>query len=88
MKLLGRDEDTLEDLRDMTPGAERQPRGQPTELSPRELWRRGHAYSSLHELVSHPMAHLEFEAPQLQSIRDKEIPGNQKKLFLPTIHSC
>lgn len=84
----GGDEDTFEDLRDMAPGAERQPRGQPTELSPRELWRRGHACSSLDELVSHTMVDLVFEAPGLQSVSDKEIPGNQKKLFLPTIHSC
>jgi len=32
MTLLGRDEDTSENLRDITPGAERQPRGQLTEL--------------------------------------------------------
>lgn len=88
MTLLGRDEDTSEDLRDIAPGVERQPRGQPTELSPSELWRRSHACSSLNELVSHTMVHLVFEAPGLQSVRDKEIPGNQKKLFLPTIYSC
>lgn len=88
MTLLGRDEDTSEDPRDRAPGAERQPRGQPTELPPRELWRRGHACSSLDELVSHTRVPLAFEAPGLQSIRDKDIPGNQKKLFLPTIHSC
>lgn len=65
MKLLRRDEDTFEDLRDVAPGAERQPRGQPTELLPRELWKRGHAYSSLDELVSHTVVHLVFEAPGL-----------------------
>lgn len=31
---------------------------------------------------------VENSAPKLQSVRDEEIPENQKQLFLPAAHSC